>query len=102
MFRLVPKVLMTTCIIVMQQLTGDKTDFPIGDSMLEKKKTFPRSSLSARNESASCSLQWSRYIADKQYNQPICDIFPHILANTFKVDIVIINELSEKACIPKI
>ena len=39
--------------------------------------------------------QWKRYLFEKQYNQPIGDIFPHILANTFKLDIIILNELHQ-------
>jgi hypothetical protein len=36
--------------------------------------------------------QLQRYIERKNYNQPICDIFPQILANGFCVNVSILNE----------
>ena len=47
---------------------------------------------------ASAILQWERYIFHKDYDQPIVDIFPHILANAFKVDVIILNELINGIC----
>ena len=44
------------------------------------------------------SIQWDRYINQKIYDQPVCDIFPHILANAFKLDLCILDEKSDGIC----
>ena len=46
----------------------------------------------------SAVLQWEQYIFQKHYNIPLGDAFPHILANAFKVDLNILNELSPDTC----